>query len=153
MTGVVGRTWRPRGVIITAAVFTLLFAGGSVIGWFGLPESTRVLFSFAQIATLLGILAVMLIVMWLLAGSVVHATEDGLQIRNGWMRRQLAWQEIERVRLRPGDPWAVAILRSVNAQGEPRTAVLFGLQGSEGAAARTAVASLNDEIARRSQAA
>jgi len=151
MADVVGRTWRPRGVIITAAVFTALFVGGTLLGWFALPPDIRAMFSISQIATLLGILAVMVIVMWLLAGSVVRADADGLTIRNGWMHRRIAWDAIEQVRLRPGDPWAVALLTEHGADDEPRKVVLFGLQGSEGKAARTAVKELNAEIARRAR--
>lgn len=149
MTDVVGRTWRPRGVIITAVFFTALFVGGTVLGWFALPPEIRARFTIAQILTLLGILAVMEIVMWLLAGSVVRADANGLTIRNGWMRRRVGWGELQQVRLRPGDPWALALLREKGPDGEPRKVVLFGLQGSEGEASRTAVKDMNAEVARR----
>jgi len=146
---VVGRTWRPRGVILTASVFTAVFVVGAVIGWFALPPGIRAMFTLGQILTLLAILAVMEAVMWLLAGSAVRAEDTGLVIRNGWSRRHLAWSDLTRVRLRPGDPWATAELTARDAAGEPRRAMLFGLQGSEGKAARAAVRDLNAEIARR----
>ena len=151
------RTWRPRGVILTAALFTVVFVIGCLLGWFGLPPEIRERFTAFQIGTLLAILAVMEIVMWLLAGSSVRADAGGLTVRNGWSRHRLRWDQVHRVRLRPGDPWATAELRDATARSdgdaradrEPRTVMLFGLQGSEGAAARTAVRELNAYLAAR----
>jgi len=150
------RTWRPRGVILTAAAFTVLFAVGCVLGWVGLSPEVRASFGPFEIATLALILAALEVVMWLLAGSSVRSDADGLTIRNGWRRHRVAWPEIRRVRLRPGDPWATAELarpadRGADPDGhaEPRTVMLFGIQGSEGASARAAVRELNEYLKAR----
>ncbi|HIT74057.1 MAG TPA: PH domain-containing protein [Candidatus Avipropionibacterium avicola] len=138
--------WRPRVLIITAIGFSVVFIGGSVIGWFAFPPEIRAMFQPFQILTLLMILAVILVLLWLLARSWVGAEESGLVVRNPWRRRTLAWSEIRSVVLRPGDPWAVAVLRQEQPDGEPQTLMLFGLQGSEGEVTRRAVAELNQRV-------
>ncbi len=144
--GIEPKVWRPRWVIITAVAFSVVFVIGSLVGWFGLPPDIRALFQPLQILTLLGILAVIFGLLWFLACSSVRADADGIAVRNAWQRKNLAWSDVDRVVLRPGDPWAVAVLHERNAEGEPRTILLFGLQGSEGRPTRDAVDLLNEQI-------
>lgn len=138
--------WRPRWVIFTAVGFSVVFVVGALLGWFGLPPDIRDLFEPFQIITLLAILAAIFVLLWFLASSSVRLEADGFTVRNAWQRRRLAWSAVDRVVLRPGDPWAVAVLNEHNAEGEPRTILLFGLQGSEGRSTRQAVALLNERI-------
>lgn len=151
------RTWRPRGVILTVSAFTVLFAVGCVVGWIGLAPEVRASFGPFEIVTLAIILAALEVVMWLLAGSSVRSDAEGLTIRNGWRRHRVAWSEIRRVRMRPGDPWATAELTrpaggshdDPDGHAEPGRVMLFGIQGSEGASARAAVRELNDHLRAR----
>ena len=148
------RTWRPKVVILTALLFTVIFVVGCFLGWFGLPPEIRERFTAFQLGTLFVILAMMEVTMWLLAGSSVRSDADGLSIRNGWSRHRLGWDQIRRVRLRPGEPWATAeLVEPGDSQGrtdrEPRTVMLFGLQGSEGDSARAAVREINEHLKAR----
>ncbi|MGD7708042.1 PH domain-containing protein [Propionibacteriaceae bacterium Y2011] len=136
-------------LIITASVFTVLLVGGSLIGWFTLPGSIQDRFTFGQVATLLVILGVMLLVMWMLALSFVGTDVNGLRFRNGVRTHRLGWQEVRRIRLRPGDPWAVVLLRRTDAAGEPVQRMMMGIQSADGERARDAVRTINDHLAAR----
>lgn len=146
------RSWRPRNLIITAIVFTVLLVGGAVVGWIALPAEIRARFTILQVLTLLAILGLLVAVMWLLAGSSVRADAEGLRIRNAWRVHHIGWEQIRRIHLRPGDPWATLERRAAPPPAPDEDAprlMMMGIQGSEGEPARQAVADLNAELARR----
>ena len=63
---------------------------------------------------------------------------------NGYRKRELDWAEVVAVNMPPGAPWAVLDL----ADGTSTPAM--GIQGSDGARARTAVRELRSVLAERS---
>ena len=81
------------------------------------------------------------------AASYVRADATGLRIRNGLRRYDVPWSRVHKIILRPGDPWAQALLTP--ADGQPFEAdidaekrQLMGIQSSDGPGARQAVEQL-----------
>jgi hypothetical protein len=141
---------RPRRLRVVAGLFAAALAGLTVYGWFALPSEIRVLFTLSQRLTLLGVLAVLVLVMVSLAMSVVRADADGLWFRNGFRTHTVPWNRVHQIILRRGDPWAFVLLTP--ADGRPFTAdldaekrQLMALQYGDGAAAQVGV----EELRRR----
>lgn len=128
----------------------MVLAGATLFGWRALPREVRVLFTTSQLLTLLGLVAVLLLVMISLATSVVRADETGLRFRNGLRSHVVPWDRVHAVILRRGDPWAMLLLTP--GDGRPFTAdldaekrQLMALQYGDGAAAQFGV----EELRRR----
>ena len=141
---------RPRRLRVVAVVIAVVLTGATLFGWFALPREIRVLFTPSQLLTLLGLLAVLLLVMLSLAASVVRADRDGLRFRNGLRTHTVPWARVHKVILRRGDPWAMLLLTP--GDGRPFTAdldaekrQLMALQYGDGAAAQLGV----EELRRR----
>ncbi len=143
------RRLRVVGVVIAVALVALTF-----YGWFALPQEIRVLFSFSQLLTLLGVLGVLVLVILGVAASSVRADAAGLRVRNGLRVHHVPWARVHRVMLRPGDAWAFALLRPEDPAAaftpdlDTQKRYLVGIQAGDGAYAQEAVAEL-----RRRQAA
>lgn len=134
------RVLRLVGGILSAALVVMV-----IIGWIALPAHLRALFTPSQVITLLAVLAALVGVIWLVAGSSVRADADGVTVRNGLRVRQFGWPLVRRVLFRPGDPWATLL---VGDPEDPVRVQLFGIQRSDGDRAVNAVTQL-----RRLQAA
>ena len=141
---------RPRRLRVVAGLFAAALAALTLYGWFALPSEIRVLFTLSQRLTLLGVLAVLVLVMVSLAMSVVRADADGLWFRNGFRTHTVPWDRVHQIILRRGDPWAFVLLTP--ADGRPFTAdldaekrQLMALQYGDGAAAQVGV----EELRRR----
>jgi hypothetical protein len=93
---VVFRPYRTRVVLVTAGL--ALFAILTVIGMtLSLGVGERISFVVVGLFFLGGLL--------LLSRPKVVADDDGVTVTNLTHSRRLAWAEILRVNLRPGDPW------------------------------------------------
>lgn len=141
---------RPRRLRVVAIGMAVALTAATLYGWFALPDNIRVLFSTSQLLTLLGLLAVLLLVMISLAFSVVRADDSGLRFRNGLRSHAVPWDRVHKIILRRGDPWAMLLLTP--ADGRPFTAdldaekrQLMALQYGDGAAAQIGV----EELRRR----
>jgi len=141
---------RPRRLRVVAIVLAVVLTAATLFGWFALPKDIRVLFTPSQLATLLGLLAVLLLVMFSLAFSVVRADRDGLRFRNGLRTHTVPWDRVHKVILRRGDPWAMLLLTP--SDGRPFTAdldaekqQLMAVQYGDGASAQMSV----EELRRR----
>lgn len=141
---------RPRRLRVVAVVLAVVLTGASLFGWLALPQGIRVLFTTSQLLTLLGLLAVLLLVMLSLAFSFVRADWNGLRFRNGLRTHTVPWDRVHKVILRRGDPWAVLLLTP--SDGRPFTAdldaekrQLMAVQYGDGAAAQLGV----EELRRR----
>ena len=141
---------RPRRLRVVAVVLAVVLTAATLFGWFALPRDIRVLFTTSQLLTLLGLLAVLLLVMLSLAFSVVRADRDGLRFRNGLRTHTVPWDRVHKVILRRGDPWAMLLLTP--SDGRPYTAdldaekkQLMAVQYGDGAAAQLGV----EELRRR----
>jgi hypothetical protein len=138
---------RPRRLRLIVIIASPTLVALMLLGWFALPREIRVLFTASQLLTLLGLLAVIIFVLATAAASYVRADAAGLRIRNGLRRYDVPWSRIHKIILRPGDPWALALLKpadgrpfEVDLDAEKRQ--LMGIQASDGPAAREAVEQL-----------
>lgn len=136
------RSWRPLGVRLAGALFGGMLLVVCVVAWFAWDPETRARFTGLQRATILALAMMAFAAGFALARSRVVAEADRLVVVNGYKRRELAWAEVIAVHLPPGAPWAVLDL----ADGTSLPAM--GIQGSDGARARTAVRELRVLLAR-----
>jgi hypothetical protein len=118
----------------------LLFGGMLLVvvavAWFSFDAEIRDRFTPLQRVTVLGLGLLFYGAGFGLARSRVVAEEDRLVVVNGYRRREYEWAEVLAVHLPPGAPWATLDL----ADGTSQSAM--GIQGSDGARARHAVAEL-----------
>lgn len=136
------RTWRPLGVRLAGALFGGMLLVVCLAAWLLWDPETRARFTTLQRATVIGLAMMAFAGGFALARSRVVAETDRLVVVNGYRRRELVWAEVVAVHLPPGAPWAVLDL----ADGTSTPAM--GIQGSDGARARTAVAQLRAVLAR-----
>lgn len=145
-------TFHPRRLRRVAVTFSVSLSAASLMGWRLLPAELRAAFTASQIVTLLLILAGLIFGMAALAASSVRADADGLRVRNGLRTHAVPWAAVHKILLRPGDPWALALIEpndrpfEVDLDAEKRQ--LMGIQASDGPGASAAVA----ELRRRHQA-
>jgi len=137
----IARPHRLRVIAIIASLALCALAAGI---WLLLPTEIRVLFTVSQVLTLLGLLAFLIGAMAALAGSYVRADGSGLRIRNALRVHPVPWERVHKIILRPGDPWALLLLKP--ADGRPFEAdldaerrQLMGIQAVDGPLARAAV--------------
>lgn len=126
----------------------------TAFGWFALPADIRVLFTLSQRLTLIGVLAFLVGITVAAAASFVRADDQGLQIRNGLRRHTVGWDRVHKILLRPGDPWAVLLIKPVGSEFEvdldAEKRMLMGIQANDGPIARAAVAELRRRQVSRS---
>jgi hypothetical protein len=143
-------TYRPRLLRLVATVASASLVLLSFVGWFGLPQSLRAQFSPSQIVTLLAILAFIIGFIWALAASYVRVGPDGLRFRNGLRTHEIAWEEVHRVMLRPGDSWALLLVYPSDGPMEQDVDAerrhLLGIQAGDGVDAQTAVKDLQRRL-------
>lgn len=137
-------TWRPLGVRLAGILFGGMLLVVCAVAWFSFDAETRARFTAFQRGTLLFIGLLFFTAGFALARSRVVAQADRLVVVNGYRRRELAWAEILAVSLPPGAPWALLDL----ADGTSHPAM--GIQGSDGARAKRAVAELRLVLGQRS---
>ena len=126
-------TWRPLGVRLAGGVL----GGGLLIlcvgAWITFPDDVKETFTIFQRLTAIG-LGLMAFAAWFaLLRSRVVATDDRLVVVNGYKRREFEWAQVVRISIPPGAPWASLDL------DDGTTCPVMGIQGSDGARARTAV--------------
>lgn len=126
-------TWRPLGVRLAGGVL----GGGLLIlcvgAWITFPDDVKETFTIFQRLTAIG-LGLMAFAAWFaLLRSRVVATDDRLVVVNGYKRREFEWAQVVRISMPPGAPWASLDL------DDGTTCPVMGIQGSDGARARTAV--------------
>ena len=133
---VLPRTWRPLGPRVVGTAVTLALVAVVAVGWFTFDDETRARFTWFQRGTLIFFGLIYLALMLALTRSRAVAYADRLVVVNGYRRHEYAWPQIVAARLPPGAPWVTLDL----ADGE--TASVMGIQGSDGARARTALREL-----------
>ena len=135
------RTWRPLGPRIVGVAVTCALVAVVGVGWFSFDDETRAKFTPFQIGTLVFFGLLYLSLMFALIRSRAVAYADRLVVVNGYRRHEYEWPFIVAARLPPGAPWVTLDL----ADGE--TASVLGIQGSDGARARTALRELRSLVA------
>lgn len=138
--------FRPRRLRVVVVVASIGICAVTALGWWALPADIRVLFSLSQRLTLLGLLATLVGVIAAVAASTVRADQDGVRIRNGLRTHQVPWPRVHKVLLRPGDPWAMLLVKpeaeAFRADLDAEKRMLMGIQAHDGDLARAAVAEL-----------
>jgi hypothetical protein len=129
-------TFRPLGVRMAVFVFGGLLVLVAAVIWFTFPPEIRAKFTTFQRGTIIVLGLGFLALGWGLARSRVEARAEGLRIVNGYRARSLEWNEVVRVSMRPGSPWATLDL------ADGTTAQTLGIQASDGARATRQVRQL-----------
>jgi hypothetical protein len=138
-------TYRPLGVRIAAAVLGVLLLLVSTVMWYAFPQDVRDQFTAFQRLTVLVLGLAFFACGYALARSRVVARQDGVTVVNGYRARRYEWNEVLRISLRPGSPWAVLDL------SDGTSVPAMGIQGSDGARASRQVReirSLIDQLTR-----
>ncbi|GAA3603754.1 hypothetical protein GCM10022236_01840 [Microlunatus ginsengisoli] len=143
--------YRPRLLRLVATVASGSLVLLSFVGWFGLPAGLRAQFLPSQIVTLLLILAFIVGFMWALAASYVRADATGLKFRNGLRTHSIAWADIHKILLRPGDAWALVLIRPddgpMESELDAEKRHVLGIQAGDGQPAIAAVEDLRRRLA------
>lgn len=131
------RPTRTRVVLVTGGVAAL--AALTAVGLLLPPLSAgeRVTFIFVGV--------LFLAVLLLLSRPYVSADEGGLTVVNLTSRRRLAWAEVLRVNLRPGDPWVTLDL--ADGTSLPAMGIQPGIARQQAVADAKALRALADEHA------
>ncbi len=129
-------TWRPLGPRIAGIV-----AGGALLVitgflWVGFDQETRDAVTPFQRGTVVAMFLLGFACLYAVARSRAEARDASLVVVNGYRRHEYAWAEIVAVRLAPGAPWVTLDL------ADGTTVSVMGIQGSDGARARSAVRQL-----------
>lgn len=130
------RTFRPLGVRVAIYALGVLLLLVCVVTWYAFPPEIRAQFNITERVTLLVIGLLFAVSGYALARSRVVATADGLVVVNGYRLRRFDWNQVLRVSLRPGSPWAVLDL------SDGTSTAAMGIQGSDGARATRQVGEL-----------
>ena len=138
------RAWRPLGPRVMGVVLLVGLYVLCAVVWFTFSAKIRSEFSNSERGTLIFFGILIAIVVHALTRSRVEARTDRLVVVNGYRRRDLPWGEVLSVQFPPGAPWVTLDL----ADGE--TCSVMGIQGSDGARARTAAQQLARLVADRS---
>ncbi|MDX6743114.1 PH domain-containing protein [Actinocorallia sp. A-T 12471] len=134
-------TWRPRKTRITAYALAGLIMATMI--WLAVVISDTFQLADRIGIVLFGVFVAVLLA--LLARVKVVADGTGLTVVNPLRTHRYAWAEIVGVGLGEGAPWPYLDLADGTTKG------LVGIQGSEGASARVAVAELRALIAERGE--
>lgn len=134
----------PLRLRFVVVILTALIAVGMVLGWVSLPSRVQAQFTLPQLATLIGVIVAVVVVIGLVAGSYVRADDTGLVFRNGLRTYRYDWLSVVRVTYRNGDPWAsVWVSESTTEEAaEPTRMMLLGIQRSDRSRAQQAVSQL-----------
>jgi hypothetical protein len=129
-------TWRPLGPLVMGIVLLVGLAVICALTWIGFDEETKAKFTLFEKLTMLAFGLLILVCVHALIRSRVEARRERLVVVNGYRRREFEWAQIIAVNLPPGAPWVTLDL----ADGTNVPAM--GIQGSDGARARTAARQL-----------
>lgn len=115
--------------LATAVGLSALLLIAAMIGWYAIGPEIRQQVSWAQGATWLILIFIMLAITLSVGYSRLWADENGVSIRNGPVFKRFAVSEVAGLRLRKGDPWAYILVKS--DRGVKKVAVL-AIQAAEG---------------------
>jgi hypothetical protein len=126
-------TWRPLGVRLAVIFFGGLLAVVCVAGWIAVGPDVRSRVTVYQQATVWLLAALAAAIGWGLVRCRLTATEDGLELVNGYRRRTYEWAEVLAVHLPNGAPFATFDL------ADGTSSMVLAIQSSDGDRAKTAV--------------
>lgn len=130
--------FRPVGPRFVAyGVAALLLILTAVIG-VTLPDD--ITFTTLELITLAAILGAVLFGLHGVGRSYVKATDEGLEVLNGYGRHHVAWTDMKGVAMNAGAPWPTLVLK------DDERLILFAIQGTDGSAAREALTYIRKRI-------
>nr|MCW2728725.1 hypothetical protein [Aeromicrobium sp.] len=132
------RTFRPGGARIVSYAVAVIMLGLTAVIAFALPD--EIAFTTAETVTLWIIIIAVLVLLHGVGRSFVKATDTGIEVLNGYRRRQLAWTEVEGIAMNTGAPWPTLVTK------DDERIMLFAIQGTDGRYAREAVAYLRGRV-------
>jgi hypothetical protein len=132
------RTFRPGGARVVAYGVAVVMLVITVVIGVALPDDIS--FRPAETATLWAIILVVLAVLHGIGRSYVRADDDGVEVLNGYRRHHVPWSDIQGFAMNTGAPWPTLVTN------DDERVMLFGIQGSDGAYARDAVAYLRGRL-------
>lgn len=130
-------TYRPGGTRVVAYSAAVVILVVAVAIGMALPEN--IVFTGSQVATLVLLYLGVLVGLHGIGRSYVRASDEGVEIRNGYRNHTIAWSEVRGISMRRGAPWPTLV------HGDDERTILFALQGSDGPRTKKAV----DELVRR----
>jgi hypothetical protein len=132
------RTFRPGGTRIVAyAVAVLMLVLTAAIAW-ALPED--IFFTTAETVTLWLIIGAVLVMLHGVGRSTVTASDEGVDVLNGYRRHHVPWSDVQGFAMNTGAPWPTLVTK------DDERINLFAIQASDGAHARQAVAYLRSRV-------
>lgn len=132
------RTFRPGSTRIVAyAVAVIMLVLTAVIG-LSLPD--EIYFTTAETVTLWILIAIVLALLHGVGRSLVRATDEGVEVVNGYRRRLIPWADIAGFAMNTGAPWPTLVTKDDDRIN------LFAIQGSDGRYAREAVEYLRGRL-------
>lgn len=129
-------TWRPLGVRLAGVFFFAILLVVCGFAWFGFTDEVRAQFTLWQRTTLVMLGLLIGSVLWGLFRSRVTATDDGLEIVNGYRVHRFEWAQVVAIRMPSGAPWATLDI------SDGTTCQVIALQSSDGLRARHGVRSI-----------
>jgi hypothetical protein len=131
-------TYRPGGTRVVAyAAAVIILVVAFAIGA-SLPQN--IVFTGTQVGTLVVIYVAVVVGLHGIGRSYVRASDDGLEIRNGYRDHTIGWTQIRGISMRPGAPWPTLV------HGDDERTILFALQGTDGVRTKKAIEELVSRI-------
>ena len=132
------KTFRPGGARIVAyGVAVIMLVLTAVVG-IALPD--EIYFTTAETVTLWIIIVAVLALLHGVGRSYVRATDEGVEVLNGYRRHSVPWSDIKGFAMNSGAPWPTLVTH------DDERVNLFGIQGSDGRYAREAVDHLRGRL-------
>lgn len=141
-TGEVLHTIRPRALLWTAIIVSVIIIASPVITWLLLPQEIQDQAPSIVLAASMLIVVAMAAFIITLGLSRVVATTSGLTIRNGPFSTHYPWHEIARITFPEGQSWAYISTIRTDADGDLDRHIMLALQRPDGDRARLDAARL-----------
>jgi hypothetical protein len=132
------RTFRPGGTRVVAYGVAVVMLVITIVIGLALPDD--IYFTPAEDVTLWLIIAAVLALLHGVGRSYVRADDEGVEVLNGYRRHRVPWSDIKGFAMNAGAPWPLLVTK------DDERVMLFGIQGSDGAYARDAVAYLRGRL-------
>ena len=132
------RTFRPGGARVVAYAVAVIMLVLTFVIAFALPDD--IYFTTAETITLWLVIIAMLALLHGVGRSKVSATEEGVEVLNGYRHHRVAWADVEGFAMNSGAPWPTLVTT------DDERVMLFAIQGTDGAYARQAVEYLRGRV-------
>ncbi|MCW2789774.1 MAG: hypothetical protein JWQ91_2272 [Aeromicrobium sp.] len=132
------RTFRPGSTRIVAYAVAVIMLVLTVVIALALPDD--IYFTTAETITLWLIIGAVLVLLHGVGRSYVKATDEGVEVLNGYRRHMVPWSDIKGFAMNTGAPWPTLVTL------DDERVNLFAIQGSDGSYAREAVTYLRGRL-------